>query len=53
MRGIKVKKAHKKDDLLYVLCKSSKKTYNKSSFKSILSKNECEKVKNIQNMMKK
>ena len=43
MRGIKVKKkTHKKDDIFKALCK---KTHNKSPFKSILSKNECEKVK--------
>ena len=36
MRGVKVKKTSKKDELFKILKKNVKKTYNKSQFRSII-----------------
>ena len=36
MRGVKVRKTSKKDELFRILKKNVKKTYNESPFKSIL-----------------
>ena len=36
MRGLKVKKTSKKDELFKILKKNVKKTYNESLFKSII-----------------
>ena len=36
MRGVKVKKTSKKDELLKILKKNAKKTYNELPFKSII-----------------
>ena len=52
MRGVKVRKTLKKDELFRILKKNVKKTYNESPFKSkifdirsILPKKECKKIK--------
>ena len=52
MRGVKVRKTSKKDELFRILMKNVKKTYNESPFKSIifdirsiLPKKGCKKIK--------
>ena len=60
IRGVKVKKTSKKDELFKVLKKNVKKTYNESPFKSIvldvrsiLPKKDAKKSKKFFNILKK